>query len=367
MRWTLKFTKAKRRDDGTIPATDLVIPFFGYKSHISIDRKFRLIRKWKTTDAAANDGARLREGLLDKTNTASSVWADTAYRSKANEGFPEILGRSASEDIVHYFQERMADGEAYNTIRRETAFSQEANKKVAELYQNVLGRGADQRGLKTYQDQLAVGRSLTDVRHDLAYSAEATAHLQRLVSTLVAPDAWNDKLAILQQDLATKDSLLYILGHPDNFIGVRLEDLYISYEPYPETLSKFFGVNPENGKQNCIFCTNAMIARIYSKDANAVAPLSDVQGYEAFDPRAYDTRGVNIETVERFMKKLGNGDARALTLFAPDDEKNGHAIVAYNDNGVIRYLDGQKGWEVKLQKNLKISIIHRTYVEPDVI
>ncbi|GBR00285.1 transposase [Gluconobacter cerinus NRIC 0229] len=31
----------------------------------------------------------MREGLLDKTNTASSVWADTAYRSKANEDFME--------------------------------------------------------------------------------------------------------------------------------------------------------------------------------------------------------------------------------------------------------------------------------------
>ncbi|CCT58814.1 transposase [Acetobacter pasteurianus 386B] len=77
-RWTLKFTKAKRQDDGTIPSTDLAIPFFGYKSHVSIDRKFRLIRKWKTTDAAASDGARLREGLLDRSNTASDVWADTA-------------------------------------------------------------------------------------------------------------------------------------------------------------------------------------------------------------------------------------------------------------------------------------------------
>ncbi|MFS8366653.1 transposase [Acetobacter oryzifermentans] len=86
-RWPLKFTKAKRQEDGTMPATDLAIPFFGYKSHISIDRKFRLIRKWKTTDAAASDGARLREGLLDKGNTASTVWADTAYRSKANEDF----------------------------------------------------------------------------------------------------------------------------------------------------------------------------------------------------------------------------------------------------------------------------------------
>ena len=36
-RWTLKFTKAKRQEDGTLPATDLAIPFFGCKSHVFID------------------------------------------------------------------------------------------------------------------------------------------------------------------------------------------------------------------------------------------------------------------------------------------------------------------------------------------
>jgi transposase, IS5 family len=51
-----------------------------------------LIRKWQATDAAAYEGARLREGLLDKNNTASTVWADTAYRSKANEEFMEKNG-----------------------------------------------------------------------------------------------------------------------------------------------------------------------------------------------------------------------------------------------------------------------------------
>jgi len=84
-RWTLKFTKTKRQDDGTIPSMDLAILFFGYKSHISIDRKFQPIRKWKATDAATSDGARLREGLLDRSNTASDVWSDTAYRSKTND------------------------------------------------------------------------------------------------------------------------------------------------------------------------------------------------------------------------------------------------------------------------------------------
>ena len=44
-RWTLKVTKAKWQDDGSIPSTDLAIPFFGYKSHVFIDRKFRFIQK----------------------------------------------------------------------------------------------------------------------------------------------------------------------------------------------------------------------------------------------------------------------------------------------------------------------------------
>jgi len=86
-RWTVKFTKAKPREDGTLPRVDLAIPAFGYRNHIAIDRGFGFIRKWLSTDAAAHEGSRLREGLLDKSNTAAAVYADTAYRSAANEAF----------------------------------------------------------------------------------------------------------------------------------------------------------------------------------------------------------------------------------------------------------------------------------------
>ena len=44
------------------------------------------------TDAAAYEGKLLREGLLDRTNTAGAVWGDTAYRSKANETFMAAHG-----------------------------------------------------------------------------------------------------------------------------------------------------------------------------------------------------------------------------------------------------------------------------------
>ena len=43
-RWTVKFTKAKPREDGSKPV-DLAIPLFGYQNHVSIDRGFGFIRK----------------------------------------------------------------------------------------------------------------------------------------------------------------------------------------------------------------------------------------------------------------------------------------------------------------------------------
>jgi IS5 family transposase len=93
-RWTLKTSKGKVEADGSVKR-DLAIPAFGYKSHIGIDRRHGFIRRQKVTDAAAQDGARLREGLLDPTNTASDVWADTAYRSQANEDFLADHGKTS--------------------------------------------------------------------------------------------------------------------------------------------------------------------------------------------------------------------------------------------------------------------------------
>ncbi len=77
-RWTLKRAKARPAGaEGSKPRVEIAIPVFGYKNHLSIDRAYGFVRRFTVTDAAAHDGARLAS-LLDKTNTASSVWADTA-------------------------------------------------------------------------------------------------------------------------------------------------------------------------------------------------------------------------------------------------------------------------------------------------
>jgi IS5 family transposase len=83
-RWTLKIGgKVRYRPDGT-PLPMIAIPTFGYKSHISIDRRFGFIRESMVTSASEADGRQLRH-LVSTQNTGSEVWADSAYRSQKNE------------------------------------------------------------------------------------------------------------------------------------------------------------------------------------------------------------------------------------------------------------------------------------------
>ena len=97
-RWTLK--RGRKRPappEGGAARTmtgAILVPSFGYKNHVSIDRVHGLIRRFAVTHAAAHDGGQLG-AVLDPANTASQVWADTAYRSKANLAFLERRGLAA--------------------------------------------------------------------------------------------------------------------------------------------------------------------------------------------------------------------------------------------------------------------------------
>ena len=50
------------------------------KNHVSIDRAYGFVRRFAVSNAAAHNGARLPD-VLDKTNTASQVWAKRAKGS----------------------------------------------------------------------------------------------------------------------------------------------------------------------------------------------------------------------------------------------------------------------------------------------
>jgi IS5 family transposase len=71
---------------------------FGYKNHISVDAKHKLIRDYMVTDASVHD-SQVFGCLLDEANTSRDVWADSAYRSADNlveldrHGYREHLQR----------------------------------------------------------------------------------------------------------------------------------------------------------------------------------------------------------------------------------------------------------------------------------
>ena len=91
-RWTLKRgRKATPREGGAQrkAAAEIAVPMFGYKNHLGIDRGHGFIRRFVVTHAARHDASQLG-AVLDPNNTASGVWADTAYRSRANV---ELLDR----------------------------------------------------------------------------------------------------------------------------------------------------------------------------------------------------------------------------------------------------------------------------------
>lgn len=83
-RWTVKIGGKIRVDADGKPLPQIALPVFGYKSHIAIDRRFGFIRECAVTSASHADG-RMLPRLVTTQNTASQVWADSAYRSQKNE------------------------------------------------------------------------------------------------------------------------------------------------------------------------------------------------------------------------------------------------------------------------------------------
>lgn len=168
-RWTVKFSKAKPRQDGSTPPVDLAIPIFGYQNHISIDRGFGFIRKWSTTDAAAYEGRRLREGLLDRTNTASGVWADTAYRSAANEAFLVKNG------FVSHIHRKKPQGRAMpDAIRR----ANNAKSKIRSRVEHVFAEQKDRMDL--FIRTIGIARATTKIGlANLIFNIKRLLFLQR--------------------------------------------------------------------------------------------------------------------------------------------------------------------------------------------
>ena len=70
---------------------------YGYKNHVSVDNRHKLIRRYGVTTASVHD-SQVFDELLDPRNTIADVWADSAYRSTQQE---ESLADSGYRSRVH--------------------------------------------------------------------------------------------------------------------------------------------------------------------------------------------------------------------------------------------------------------------------
>lgn len=73
------------------------VSFYGYKNHINADRKYKFIRRYTVTDASVHDSQEM-DNILDHNNDCQDVYADSAYRSEAQE---ERLKEAECTSHVH--------------------------------------------------------------------------------------------------------------------------------------------------------------------------------------------------------------------------------------------------------------------------
>jgi IS5 family transposase len=72
------------------------VAYYGYKAHVSVDVKYKLIRRFEATQASTHDSQVFKE-LLDPSLKTGAVWADSAYRTPDNLSF--LKARKIKERI----------------------------------------------------------------------------------------------------------------------------------------------------------------------------------------------------------------------------------------------------------------------------
>jgi len=96
--WVVKPAKFRQKDTDARWTKKHGKSHYGYKNHINVDRRHKLVRCYHVTTASVHDSQAL-EAVLDADNTASDVWADSAYRSAEIE---TMLKEKGLTSRIHY-------------------------------------------------------------------------------------------------------------------------------------------------------------------------------------------------------------------------------------------------------------------------
>jgi transposase, IS5 family len=170
--WTQQPAKLRQKDRDARWTKKHGKSFFGYKNHVNADAKHKLIRRYEVTDAAVHDGVML-DALLHRGNTSSNVFADSAYRSAANETQLQAAG----------FNSRIHRRSARN--RPLSAAQVEANRKKSTIRVRIEHVFADQQNAPGGRLLRTIGIMRARVKiglQNLAYNIRRLVTLERFAA-----------------------------------------------------------------------------------------------------------------------------------------------------------------------------------------
>ena len=142
--------------------------YYGYKNHVSTDRRYKLVRCYAVTDASVHD-SQVIEKILDPDNTAAKVWADKAYRSEEIEEMLEELG---------YKSMIMRKGSRSKKLTKREKQGNGTKAKVRARVEHVFGAQANDMG-GTMLRSIGAMRARTHIGlRNLAYNMRRLTHLE---------------------------------------------------------------------------------------------------------------------------------------------------------------------------------------------
>ena len=158
---------------------------YGYKNHVNVDRRHKLVRRYRVTDAAVHD-SQIVDDTLDPDNTASDVWADSAYRSAEIETKLEEKGLKSRIHRKGYRNKPLSEREKRgNTTRSKVRARVEhvfgAQPIVLGNPAITLGRRNDMGGTLVRSIGMVRARARIGLKN-LAYNMRRLVQLERLAT-----------------------------------------------------------------------------------------------------------------------------------------------------------------------------------------
>ena len=145
---------------------------YGYKNHVNVDRRHKLVRRYQVTDAAVHD-SQVLDDILDPDNTASDVWADSAYRSAAIEA---TLVERGLKSRIH------RKGRRNKPLSERETQGNKTRSKVRARVEHVFGAQSNDMG-GTLVRSIGLVRAKARIGlKNLAYNMRRLVQLERLAA-----------------------------------------------------------------------------------------------------------------------------------------------------------------------------------------